>query len=296
MWLTTSFWWGAFVQRYDARQIQALSSIENRLFDLVDALGQERKHLFRLLNQDQVSVQTQPHYAKVADNSDKVFLKALEAMSTDPVPLMLGTRADLLRDNIELNTEALKLLNETLVFHRTELNSLLAYALNADLSDLAIPYFDHYSNLINAIATVRRDVQFAPSITSQKAQYHTRFIDSTWVLKESNLQIVALLENILMNAKYGNANVDLHEHYKLLQKLNYRIELAVEEISLLGRHYQFSESIEAKKKVVFAQYFDHYLVLSNSLIESLLDNAFAAESLESWMNCGPIPRGIVFRK
>jgi len=250
VWLTTSFWWNAYVQRSDARQVQALSSIEDKLFVLANKLSKERKYLLDLLSIDVAEAQTQQQYAKAIQESDNAFQEALQTMSTASVSLVPGLLGNQISHNIGLSSATLKELQVGLLSHRHAFKGHSTDAMNPLQSDTAVGHFDRYSNLINAIGTVRRDVQSATTIDNQEVQYHARFIDSIWVLKEANLQIASLLENILVNAEHGNKGFDAQSHHVLLQKLNYRTALAFEEISLLGRRYQFSDSIEQKMERV----------------------------------------------
>ncbi len=270
------------MQRHDAQQIQALSSIEDKLYALADALGQERKHVFNLRGSDRTSLQSQQQYTSASIVSDNSFHKTLNIIAADNVPLMPRLLDDQLKNNIDLNSAYLKQLNENLLVHRAELNERSVIGLNSVLTDNAVRHFDRYSNLIAEIGSVRKDLQFAPSIANQEAQYHAYLIDSIWVLKESNLQIVALLENILHKAKYGDTEIDIQAHYKLLQTLIYRTASALEEINVLGRRHQFSDSIEAKKQLMADHAGDNYLVVNNALLDSLLENALVAEDLERW--------------
>jgi len=284
VWLTTSFWWNAYVQRSDARQVQALSSIEDKLFVLANKLSKERKYLLDLLSIDVAEAQTQQQYAKAIQESDNAFQEALQTMSTASVSLVPGLLGNQISHNIGLSSATLKELQVGLLSHRHAFKGHSTDAMNPLQSDTAVGHFDRYSNLINAIGTVRRDVQSATTIDNQEVQYHARFIDSIWVLKEANLQIASLLENILVNAEHGNKGFDAQSHHVLLQKLNYRTALAFEEISLLGRRYQFSDSIEQKMERVNEQYLNEYLDINESLIDRLLYGDVATADLKRWVN------------
>ena len=283
LWLTVSFWWNAYVQRHDALQVQALSSIEDKLFDLADALGQERSHLFNLLSIDIADSLARESYANSVKESDSLFQAALQTMSVNTVPRLPGSHGDQIKGYIESSRESLALLSDDLQSYRDEFNDRSRRESNFLSSEDAIEYFERYSYLINAIGTVRREIQFAPPITGGKTPHHVQFIDSVWMLKESSLQTAVLLENKFVNIEDSNSELDNQSHRLLLQKLNYRTAVAVEEIRTLGPRYRFGESIELTRKWEAEQYLDEYLVLSESLVELLSNGSVTKQELNHWV-------------
>jgi len=283
MWLTVSFWWNAFEQRQDALQLQALNSIEDNLFDLADALGQERSHIVKLLSIDINDDVAQERYAISVSESDRLLRETLQTMSLNTMPLLPSSHGSQIKGYLDSNRKSLEQINEDLLSLRAEFIDQSLHDLSPFTANNAIAHFEQYSYLINAVGMVRRDIQFTPSNTSVKAQHHAQFIDSIWVLKESNLQATVLLENMLFNFENSHSVIDIQSHRLLLQKLNYRTALAVEEIRTLGRRYQFSESIELTMKWEAEQYLDEYLVLSESLVERLSDGSVTTQELRHWI-------------
>ncbi len=282
LWLTISFWAHAYVQRTDAMNIQASSTVEETLFTLASALSDERSLMYQLASGNADQPEKLNQLQTTTQHTDQLF-KA--SFGTELSNLPFAQELPHLTSYTELNAE---------VAHIRELYRQIDSQRDYTLEKIAMPWndqrvtgglslFKQYSTLIASIGNLRKAIHFVPRTANQEVVFQSSMKDSVWDLSEITAQIASLLESVLLLNESSATSLNTTQHAAMLTELNVLAVASWNSISHLARRYELNGSIEEHRVRSVDWYKNEYSQLSTQLMTALASSDIQAVDLADWL-------------